>query len=237
MAQEMRRKGIRIAIGWSLASIVGVFVLLLPIEGAGMFFSIAVPIGLSLVSGGIAIRQWVAVFRKKYLDGIEVFCSLADDPLLMRSRIDNIWQNGTVITKRCHTDHEYLVFGDGKRSVVVPWKNITRLFCEETFSSNINGGPGSWRMDLGIILQDDTGEILRIFSQRWLFISSEGMFKNRREVMDKAKTSIYKHAAKYYPHVLLGADKELLAIFEQWVYENDLKEALEKHLRKIAETL
>ena len=237
MTQEMRWKGIRIAIGWSLASILGVFVLLLPLEVSDTFLAVVVPIGLTLVSGGIAIRQWVAVSRKKYLDGIEVFCSLADAPLLMRSRIDNIWQNGTVITKRCRTDCEYLVFGDGKRSVVVPWENITRLFCEETFISNINGGPGRWRMDLGIILQDDTGEILRIFSQRWLFISSDGMFANSREVMDKAKAILYSHVAKYYPHVLLGADKELLAIFEQWVYENDLKEALEKHLRKIAETL
>jgi len=228
MTQEMGWKGIRIALGWSLLSGVCIFAFFVSSENLDIIYAV-VPIIFFVIFSGIAMRQWLIVFRKKHLEGIDAFCNLASDPLLMKKHIENIWSNGIVITKRCRTDREYLVFGDGKRSMVIPLGNIVQLFCVKALDSGPRD-PGRWRMDVGIVLQNGTGEILRIFSQTWLFLSSEGIFKNVHNEMSNAEKILYNHFIKYHPNVLLGADKDLLAVLEQYVKEKDIKEVFEKYV-------
>jgi len=121
MIQEMRKKGIQKGLLLSCLCLAMLVMTVRP-DGSG-----ALGLG-TIFLGAAAVRQWIIVFSNRFLKGIRAFCDQASSPALMMERVENIWKKGTRVGRYCRVDSEYLVWGNGLSSAVIPWKNVTRAY-------------------------------------------------------------------------------------------------------------
>jgi sporulation protein YlmC with PRC-barrel domain len=167
MFREMMIKSLKLAAFWSIFSVALLIGFVFIILADGIDIN---PIMIALAPiGGVgcavfAVQQWINLFGKKYLRGIKEFCTRSDEPEQMLKRIKDVWNNGFQATKRCRMDSEYFVYGDGEKSVVIPWSNVKKFFSIVLTSVLGRFGRYNYVLEVTITTKDGKKSRLRIIT-------------------------------------------------------------------------
>lgn len=86
--------------------------------GGGFFFALLIP---------WIKMDWELISKSNYMSNIVEFAGQSPDPRWMMKRLEETWKNGKKITFAYRVDEEFLVFGDGRISGVVPWEEVEKV--------------------------------------------------------------------------------------------------------------
>jgi len=128
MVDEMRKKSLRAAASptfWSACWIV--FALAAILDPSRGTITTIITVLMAVASAVSVVPKWIEVLSKKYMQDLEDFCDMADNPNQMMKQIEHTWSNGAVATDHCRMDGEYFVFWDGKRTSAFPWGDVREV--------------------------------------------------------------------------------------------------------------
>jgi len=176
MVKEMRKRGIRKGL---LLSGLGILLLALAIYRRDADNNSFLPL---LLVGGLALWQWALVFSNRFLRGIEAFCNQTSDPASTMARVENIWTQGVKGAKYCRMDAEYLVWGNGLRSEVIPFNELARAYIY----------PFRGNLILRLIFKSGKDQSL--------MLDATGSTAKRQAI----EKTIFEHIEEHHPDILLN---------------------------------
>jgi len=200
MIREMRRKSIWKAFFWTLGFIIIVTVIVVstlvgnsPFGTGSIWTNVVFAIFIILYTI-ITTKSLCVAIGKKYLKGIKEFCNQADNPAQMMACIEHVWINAEVATEHCRIDSEYLIYGDGVRSVVISWNRVQEVYTKILRS----GSEGLIAIDAMITLNDGTANTVRI--------DTKPAHKTYIEKLRAMESDMFNLIAKHHPNILLKSE-------------------------------
>ena len=167
------------------------------------------PRGIGYLIGGMFIfivllpiikNQWEDISKSEYMKDIKEFVDQSSDPWKMMKRLEYTWKKGEKVTNSCRVDDEFLIFGDGTLSGVVPWEEVEKI---EMRWDVIRGHRNLQyqRIGLRVYLKDD--EIRSFFMGMKRF-----EFNRPSEHFEKITKKLFDHVAKHHPSIVLDKVKD-----------------------------
>jgi len=207
MKQEMRKRGLRQAMLWSALFLLVLIVFVLRLDRNLLFVDIGIVLRVVLaVLGSLSAWKWFTVLTGRFLGGINEFCAKAAKPAEMRERVEHIWSRGTAL-HTCRMDADYLVWGDGMKSAVVPFQDVIWAYIWTTSASRFSMGKY-----LTVWMRDGQG---RDF----------GLGRNfSADFVPRAQETVSRHLAQYHPDIVWDGHH----LLERRGFRKELRRAMDE---------